>query len=1144
MPRARRLLGGQLSIELLARNPQPLDRIRRREQPLADRLERQRRSERLRSRLVCVRDWHARQPPDDVRGRLAERRHDPPHRIAKLGNSRHVERLPHAKHDGRRAARDNGRCKRECTHCENRAVRAVVLSRHLRRRRRHARRAAAAEGTDRRGGRLGSLHWRGLGETRDARRMRIAQTAECRDIHLAEEREWTLDILLRGRRLLRRRRRGGVGHTGTWPFHASCHAVDVAQAAAAQEIDGRTSDAREESGCTKARELLRGELRLPRALGLWSLRVHGWGGFVCMRVRVWRRDYAKHFFAAWRELPWVTMSARLPRVLVVDHYDSYTRNLLSLLSDAALPTPSSDELAARVVVIPHTHPALAPENFAAHLLPHVDALILSPGPGNPANDDDFGTSAALLRAPHLVQVPILGICLGMQGLATTFGGAVRRLTRPVHGTKRALEIVRDASCLMDGIADGTEVVCYNSLVVDEHTLPPCLRVSAWSQTESDGRVVQGVQHTSLPYFGVQFHPESVESSGGDLLLRNFLAHVAAYWGERDPRRVALWNSSACAIPHELHAFGESLVSLGHHAAHEPRDSSRAWRLVEHTFRAPAQTLDDAVAHTLPALAALFRTDGCIWLDSASAHNPQSRFSFVSTPAFTVSHGMDGALDACVRRDAHVAHARIDMDGASLWDWLDQVQGALQDMTQGLDTATANDAHCPFRTGFAGFFSYEMKDASLGLHCAQGHYEAAAGAVDRMQLPLAQWAFCNTVLCFDHRSCTWTGYALVRTEEPMYGAGHAPLSALARAVHAADARTAIGTSEACAASWFERVQRALDQAEALNTGPTEPPKTILPPLRALDGKAIYQDRIRQAQEFIGQGESYELCLTTQFEGTLPELAAATDKYAAYFDLYCKLRRRNPAPFGAYIELLPTADGTPQAILSTSPERFLTITRDGGLEMRPIKGTLARPGHAAGEGTWLEQAKTDPAMRAFVEEEDERRKRQLNGDPKERGENLMIADLIRADLQSICFPASVKVLRLIAIETYETVHQLVTSVVGQMRPGIRSVEAVGRCFPPGSMTGAPKKRSVQLLEQLERTPDCRESEATRRRGVYSGALGFIGVDGGTNLSVVIRTLTAQGAGVTVGAGGAVTFLSTPEGEWTEVLHKLGSLTTMAE
>lgn len=627
-------------------------------------------------------------------------------------------------------------------------------------------------------------------------------------------------------------------------------------------------------------------------------------------------------------------------------------------------------------------------------------------------------------------------------------------------------------------------------------------------------------------------------------MRNFIGEVTEFWRKNDASRVSLWNSGACNIPHTIHEYGKSLMSLGRDAGPSARDVKPSWTIIEHSFSVPNRDIGDVVENVAPALVEqLFRNGGCIWLDSASAHNPQSQYSFMSAADFVVSYSMSGALEACVRHGPQVTRSPVAMNSSNLWDWLDQVQGTLHTMTQAQIDPPTKQLMCPFRTGFAGFFSYEMKDESLELGNPPNHYEDDSGCVNRMHLPLAQWAFCNTVLSFDHLSCTWTGYALVRTGQPEFGPEDGALNALDEALHAAGANVSIGISGAYADSWFDRVGCVLEELYAINIHHEVPPVSPIPPLDALDGHDEYTQRIKKAQELISRGESYELCLTTQFEGTIPELDAARDKYAAYFDLYVKLRNRNPAPFGAYIELLPTPGGVPQAILSTSPERFLTITQGGNLEMRPIKGTLVRPGHTTGEEGWLQEAKGDAAMRRFVEYEDERRKLKLNGDIKERGENLMIADLIRADLQSICYPDSVKVPRLIAIETYETVHQLVTSVIGKMRPGIGSVEATRRCFPPGSMTGAPKKRSVQLLEQLERTPGFQGAGCTRRRGIYSGTLGFIGVDGGANFSVVIRTLTVQGAGVVVGAGGAVTFLSTPEGEWAEVVHKLGSITTMA-
>ena len=130
-------------------------------------------------------------------------------------------------------------------------------------------------------------------------------------------------------------------------------------------------------------------------------------------------------------------SEGLPRIVIVDHYDSYTRNLISLIASCFDPLPSPELLASRVVVIPQSSPALAPENFQKHL-PHVDALILSPGPGTSDNAEDFGPSASLLQAPELVDLPILGVCLGHQGIATTAGARIQQLSEPFHGRKRKL----------------------------------------------------------------------------------------------------------------------------------------------------------------------------------------------------------------------------------------------------------------------------------------------------------------------------------------------------------------------------------------------------------------------------------------------------------------------------------------------------------------------------------------------------------------------------------------------------------------------------------------------------------------------------------------------------------------------------------
>lgn len=813
----------------------------------------------------------------------------------------------------------------------------------------------------------------------------------------------------------------------------------------------------------------------------------------------------------------------LPRIVIVDHYDSYTRNLIPLIASCFDPPPNPELLARRVTVIPHTLPVLSPPAFRERLLPYVDALILSPGPGTSDNQVDFGQAAALLQSPELEKMPILGVCLGHQGIATTAGAKIVQLAAPFHGRTRELNIdsclsrADGSKSIMSGMAEGTAVICYNSLCVDETTLPPTIRVVARSRLGSNDTMVQAIEYMERPVYGVQFHPESIETNGGTLVMQNFLYNVAHFWARHDQARVEAWKDEMqTCLPTDILALGSACLALGKQIHAPPR----RWRVYEKTLTS-CSSLHEKLAYDAPALfEKLFRRDepGAVWLDSANPRDPQSHVSVQSRATCILTYDMDGVL--CVHQPNSVRCINMDLY-ETLWDWMEDAQCTLQAQVQPMSP----NAHTQFRTGFVGYWGYELKDESLGLtSLSSKRYEPYSGTgFDRTKLPAAQWAFCDHALCLDHATNTWIAYALVDEGGDTCG----PLAELE--THG----VRLGMPVAEAEAWVTHAQRAVETIQRM----AKVPRTSLQ-VHTVDDAETYKDRIEACRRCIASGESYELCLTTQFEGTLP----FAPSYASYYSLYCALRQKNPAPFSAYMELVSCDGCTPQAILSTSPERFLTVTDTGAVEMRPIKGTKVRPGWGSGESDWFEKARRDASMQAHIEAEDECRKQALQMDPKERAENLMIADLIRADLQAVCYPGSVAVPRLIALETYETVHQLVTSVTGQLRPGIGCVEAAKRCFPPGSMTGAPKRRSVELIETLERTSHAPQG-TTRRRGVYSGALGFMGVDGASNLSVVIRTVTVQNDHLLVGAGGAVTFLSTLDGEWSEVMTKLGSVATLA-
>ncbi len=315
----------------------------------------------------------------------------------------------------------------------------------------------------------------------------------------------------------------------------------------------------------------------------------------------------------------------------------------------------------------------------------------------------------------------------------------------------------------------------------------------------------------------------------------------------------------------------------------------------------------------------------------------------------------------------------------------------------------------------------------------------------------------------------------------------------------------------AAAWLDAAEAtvtatAQGHPEVPDSAPAEP----APSFAARDSGEAYRAKVRAAKAEIAEGNTYEVCLTTTLEAFVPSSGGrpGVDPWAVYL----ALRRRSPAPFAAFARLGPLA------VASSSPERFLGLAADGALRAEPIKGTRRRYPDAG------------PAEDAQVRAE-------LAANPKDRAENLMIVDLLRNDLSHFAVPGSVAVSRLFAVESYATVHQLVSTIDAQLRPGASRAEAIAAAFPPGSMTGAPKISTMDILDRLETGP----------RGVYSGAIGYFSRTGAADLSVVIRTLVAEesagGTRLTLGVGGAVVADSDPDEEYDEVRAKaFGVLSTL--
>ena len=287
-----------------------------------------------------------------------------------------------------------------------------------------------------------------------------------------------------------------------------------------------------------------------------------------------------------------------------------------------------------------------------------------------------------------------------------------------------------------------------------------------------------------------------------------------------------------------------------------------------------------------------------------------------------------------------------------------------------------------------------------------------------------------------------------------------------------------------AQWVrDRIAKGL-----VSSAPTNEPSTTATELRSNFTREEYVEAVKRVKKYIVAGDIYQANISQRFEANVD-----TDAWT----LYQSLRNTAPAPFGAYL-------GFPGfSVLSASPEQFLRVEH-GFVETRPMKGT--RP-------------------RGATNEDDNRLARELAASEKDRAENIMIVDLLRNDIGRVCVPGTIRAPELFTVENYPNVHQLVSSVTGRLLPEHDAVDLLKACFPGGSVTGAPKIRAMEIIDEIEPV----------QRGVYCGAIGYIGFDGSMQLSIPIRTMVAKGQRVYLQVGGGIVADSDPEAEYQETLDK---------
>jgi aminodeoxychorismate synthase component I len=266
----------------------------------------------------------------------------------------------------------------------------------------------------------------------------------------------------------------------------------------------------------------------------------------------------------------------------------------------------------------------------------------------------------------------------------------------------------------------------------------------------------------------------------------------------------------------------------------------------------------------------------------------------------------------------------------------------------------------------------------------------------------------------------------------------------------------------------------------------------------ESRENFIDGVKRIQEWIAAGDIYQVNLSQSFDAEVSG--------GSLFGLYETLRDASPAPMAAWLSL----DG--REVLCSSPESFLKIS-GRGIETRPIKGTRPRFADA---------------------DEDRRSAYELQTSSKEIAELVMITDLLRNDLGQVCEFGSVEVSEMLQLESLAQVHHLVSTVTGTLRPETDAIEALAACFPGGSITGAPKKRAMEIIRELEQAP----------RGIYCGAVGWLGYHGESSFNIAIRTLVREGKRLTYQVGAGIVADSDPAGEYEETLHKAAGIRLAVE
>ncbi|KAK2457702.1 aminodeoxychorismate synthase, chloroplastic [Trifolium repens] len=805
------------------------------------------------------------------------------------------------------------------------------------------------------------------------------------------------------------------------------------------------------------------------------------------------------------------------RTLLIDNYDSYTYNIYQELSIINGVPP---------VVIQNDDWTWEELCYYLYEENAFDNIVISPGPGSPACPEDIGICLQILLECR--DIPVLGVCLGHQALGYVHGAQIVHASEPVHG--RLSEVEHNGSQLFHGIPSGRnsgfKVVRYHSLVIDSESLPEVLIPIAWTSTSTlpfvgskvsdkynvhevqtdqsifvdsflpeagngssnlidygqtrNARVLMGVKHSTRPHYGVQFHPESVATRHGSQIFKNFREITVDYWlrfrssynkekrvnsdahvqvssASRLYRDFCKSNNSennTVDLPRKVNHGDESV--LHNNTEMNYKCLKLKWRKFNH--------LAGQVGGAKSIFCQLFghEAENTFWLDSSSTEMGRARFSFMGGKGGSLwkqlTFRLSDQSDGCSNGGGYLSMEDSDGSAETIFlegGFLDYLNKELQ--SYHYDKDEYEGLPFDFHGGYVGYIGYDLK-VECAVTC--NHHKS--------KTPDACFFFADNLVAIDHKN---DDVYLLAIHEENSSTSH----------WLDDTEEKLLSLTGSVTMDFERQYSHPSTFSSHKVG-----------FAAEKSREQYIKDVKKCLNYIKDGESYELCLTTQIRKPIEVLNS--------LGLYLHLRERNPAPYAAWLNF-PKED---LCICCSSPERFLQLDRNDMLEAKPIKGTITR---------------------GATEEEDEQLKLKLQLSEKDQAENLMIVDLLRNDLGRVCDPGSVNVPHLMDIQSYATVHTMVSTIRGKKRSDVSAVDCVKAAFPGGSMTGAPKLRSMELLDSLE---SC-------SRGIYSGCIGFFSYNQTFDLNIVIRTVIMHKGEASIGAGGAIVALSNPEDEYEEMILK---------